>query len=155
VAVDFPAVTADRELLRRVVENLLDNAFKYAPMNTEIRLEATLTGEGDYAIRIRDQGPGIPSGERGRIFEPYARLERDAREHARTSRGLGLAFCRLAVDVHGGRIWAEDNQPKGCVFVLQMPINPANSMAPAAPTPAHEPRSPQGAAASRGADAQE
>ncbi len=143
VAVDFPAVTADRELLRRVVENLLDNAFKYAPMNSEIRIEAALAEKGHYAIRIRDQGPGIPSEERDRIFQPYARLERDAKEHARTSRGLGLAFCRLAVDAHGGRIWAEDCRPNGCVFVLQLPLDSANGVAPAATPPVHEPRSPQ------------
>jgi K+-sensing histidine kinase KdpD len=124
VAGDLPAVKADRELLRRVLENLLDNTFKYAPEGSEVRMEAALAGGGAYAIRVRDQGPGIPIGERERVFDRYARLGRDAAEHARSSRGLGLAFCKLAVDAHRGRIWVEDNQPRGCTFVLELPIDP-------------------------------
>jgi two-component system, sensor histidine kinase and response regulator len=125
---DVRGVVADRELLRRVLVNLLDNTFKYAPTGSEVRLEASLAGGGDYAIRVRDRGPGIPPDQRERIFELRARLERDAANHARTSRGLGLAFCRLAVDAHGGRIWAEDNA-LGTTFALQLPIAPATCRA--------------------------
>jgi signal transduction histidine kinase len=132
-------VMADRELLRRVVENILDNAFKYAPAASELRIEASLTGDGQYAIKIRDQGPGIPSADRERIFEPYARLDRDSSQHARASRGLGLAFCRLAVEAHRGRIWVEDNEPAGCTFVLKLPVDPPSSAAPAAPAPERAP----------------
>jgi two-component system sensor histidine kinase/response regulator len=121
---DVPEVVADRELLRRVIENLLDNAFKYAPRDSELRIEATRAGGGDYFIRLRDQGPGIPAADRERIFDPYVRLERDAAGHARTSRGLGLAFRRLAVDAHGGRIWVADNEPRGSAFVIQLAIDP-------------------------------
>jgi signal transduction histidine kinase len=124
VGTDVPGVMADRDLLRRVLANLLDNTFKYAPPGSEVRLEASLAEGGDYAIRVRDRGPGIPPDQRERIFEPRARLERDAANHARTSRGLGLAFCRLAVGAHGGRIWVEDNAP-GTTFALQLPITAA------------------------------
>jgi two-component system, sensor histidine kinase and response regulator len=129
VASDVPEVVADRELLRRVLVNLLDNTFKYAPSGSEVRLEAALAGSA-YAIRLRDRGPGIPPDQRERIFEPRARLDRDAQNHARTSRGLGLAFCRLAVGAHGGSIWVEDNEP-GTTFALQLPLVATS------PPPAH------------------
>ncbi len=135
VAGDVPAVGADRELLRRVMANLLDNSFKYAPEGTELRVEAALAAGGNYSIRLRDQGPGIPRADRERIFDPYVRLERDAADHARESRGLGLAFCRLAAEAHGGRIWVEDNQPKGTTFVVQLPIDPAAAPKAEEPTP--------------------
>jgi two-component system, sensor histidine kinase and response regulator len=124
VASGLPGVVADGELLRRVVENILDNAFKYAPRDSEIRIEAAAAEGGDYVIRVRDQGAGVPAEERDRIFDAYSRLERDAGMHARSSRGVGLAFCRLAIQAHGGRIWVEANDPKGTVFVLRLPIDP-------------------------------
>ncbi len=133
VAGDVPAVIVDRELIQRIVWNLLDNALKYAPKDSEVRIEAARAGTSEYSIRVRDQGPGVPPADRDRIFDPYVRLERDARKHVRTSRGLGLAFCRLAVDAHGGRIWAEDNPPQGTTFVIQLPIDPT-SVGSKAPT---------------------
>ena len=134
VAGDVPTVVADRELIRRIVGNLLDNTFKYAPKDSEVRIEAARAGTSEYSIRVRDQGPGIPPADRDRIFDPYVRLERDARKHVRTSRGLGLAFCRLAVDAHGGRIWAEDNTPQGATFAIQLPIDPTSVAESATPT---------------------
>ena len=134
VADDVPAAVADRELIRRIVGNLLDNAFKYAPNGGPIRIEAARAGASEYSIRLRDLGPGIPPADRERIFAPYVRLERDARKHVRTSRGLGLAFCRLAVDAHGGRIWVEDNTPQGSTFVIQLPIDPLSVAESATPT---------------------
>jgi signal transduction histidine kinase len=125
VAADVPEVMADRELLRRVLENLLDNAFKYSPDEGEIRVEAALAGSGAYAIRVRDRGPGVPPEQRERMFQLGARLERDGDRHARTSRGLGLAFCRMAVEAHGGEIRVEDDAPAGTTFALRLPIDPA------------------------------
>ena len=130
VADDVPEmVVCDRELLRRVVENVLDNCFKYAPAQTVVRLEAVRLGPAHYALHIRDQGPGIPAEYRDRVFEPYARLERDFEAHARVSRGLGLAFCRMAAEAHQGRIWVEDNPPGGSLFVLRLPIDPVAAAA--------------------------
>ncbi len=134
VASDVPEVVVDRDLIRRIVWNLLDNAFKYAPKESEVRIEAARAGTSEYSIRFRDQGPGVPPADRDRIFDPYVQLERDARKHVRTSRGLGLAFCRLAVDAHGGRIWAEDNPPQGTTFVIQFPIDPISVAESSAPT---------------------
>jgi signal transduction histidine kinase len=125
---------ADRDLVRRIVENLIDNAYKYGPRNATIDLQVRVL---DYAIdgpvdaqpmleiRVRDQGEGVPDGYRTRIFEKYARLEHHDGAELRNSHGLGLVFCRRAVDVHGGQIWVEDNAPRGSCFCVRLPLAPA------------------------------
>ena len=116
---DVKRNVVDRDLLLRLLENLLDNALKYSPPGGTINLEATATN-GYLDFCIRDQGPGIPGAYRERIFEKYVQLEETATSLARTSRGLGLVFCRLAAEAHGGRIWVEDNQPKGAAFRVRL-----------------------------------
>ena len=66
----------------------------------------------------------MPPQERGKIFDRFVRLERDAEHHARVSSGLGLSFCRIAVEAHGGRIWVEDNEPAGSCFCVALPGAP-------------------------------
>ncbi|HJW32511.1 MAG TPA: hybrid sensor histidine kinase/response regulator [Holophagaceae bacterium] len=112
-------IEADLELVRRCVLNLLDNAIKYGPPNNEIRIEAQV-GEKDCRLTITDHGPGIPEEMRDRIFDPFARLDRDA-SLARVSSGLGLAFCREVALAHGGRIWVESAAPEGSTFILTLP----------------------------------
>jgi signal transduction histidine kinase len=112
---------ADRELLERVLENLLDNAIKYAPSGGELRLEL-VRREGAAVVRLADGGPGVPLAYREKIFDKYARLDSGDGAQLRHSRGLGLAFCRLAVEAHGGRIWVEDNSPVGSVFCFELPL---------------------------------
>ncbi len=85
----------DRDLLLRLLENLLDNALKYSPPGGTIKVEAS-TADGYLEFCIRDEGPGIPGAYRERIFEKYVQLEDNTVSLARTSRGLGLVFCRLA-----------------------------------------------------------
>jgi signal transduction histidine kinase len=114
-------VFVDPDLVTRVIENLLDNAIKYAPRNSPIRVLARGEGERGVSIRVEDHGRGVPPEQRDRIFERYARLDRDMQVHSRTSRGLGLAFCKLAVEAHGGKIWVEDNQPEGAAFCATIP----------------------------------
>jgi signal transduction histidine kinase len=110
-------IRADGELLRRLVENLLDNSLKYSPHGSRVTSELSLS-DGFVKLRIKDEGNGVPVEHRSAIFEKYVRL---APGQARTSRGLGLAFCRLAVEAHGGRIWVEDNTPKGSIFCVDLP----------------------------------
>jgi signal transduction histidine kinase len=118
-AVIVEAVMGDEDLLRRVIENLLDNAVRHAPENTEVRVSADRRG-GDVEIRVADAGSGIPIELRERIFEKFAQLDGDGHTQTRTGRGLGLAFCKLAVEAHGGRIWVEDAIP-GAVFCVRLP----------------------------------
>lgn len=112
-------LNADGDLLRRVIENLIDNAIKYG-RRTPIELETIIT---DHAVDVRvcDRGPGIPAELRERVFEKYGQLDSEAKGVDRSSRGLGLTFCRLAVEAHGGRIWVEDNAPSGCAFRFRLP----------------------------------
>ena len=113
------AVAADRDLLRRVVQNLVDNCLKYAPAGT-ILLDAQAPELGRATLRVSDEGPGVPPELRERIFDLYATVERDQRMRHRDSRGLGLRFCRVAVEALGGRIWIEDNQPSGSRFCVEL-----------------------------------
>lgn len=121
---------ADGALLRRVLENLIDNSLKYTPSGGKIAIELARNEDGGASLRIRDEGPGVPDAYRASIFDKYAQLDRDVARRARSSRGLGLAFCRLAVEAHGGRIWIEDNQPRGAVFCVTLPaVAPAQQSA--------------------------
>ncbi|HEX7670976.1 MAG TPA: hybrid sensor histidine kinase/response regulator [Polyangiaceae bacterium] len=109
----------DPDLLRRILENLVDNCLKYTPRGSSVSIVLERT-DTSVRIRVKDQGAGVPTGERERIFEKYAQIE-GGPSSARSSRGLGLRFCKLAAEAHGGRIWVEDNEPRGSAFVLALP----------------------------------
>ena len=112
---------ADRDLLTRVLQNIVDNSIKYTPAGSQVRVEAPHRGDGWTEICVRDNGPGVPLAYREKIFDKYVQLEPDAHGHLRSSRGLGLAFCRLAIEAHGGTIGIEDNQPHGSSFCVRLP----------------------------------
>lgn len=114
-------VSLDRDLMQRVLENLLENSLKYAPKGSPIIVETEITSDGETAINISDQGPGVPEDKRGQVFEAYTRLDRDQSVDVRKSRGLGLAFCKMVVEAHRGRIWIDDNEPQGAVFCIRLP----------------------------------
>jgi two-component system, sensor histidine kinase and response regulator len=113
------AVSADEDLLRRVLENLVDNAIRHCPEGSAIQL-SSLERDGAIEIRVADGGPGIEPGAREKVFERFVQLEQEPTLKRRGGRGLGLAFCKLAVEAHGGRIWVEDGRP-GAVFCLRLP----------------------------------
>lgn len=113
-------IHGDMDLLRRVLDNLVDNCLKYTPRGTSVVL--AVAKEGDIVrLAVKDQGAGVPPDQRERIFEKYAQIESGVRLATRSSRGLGLVFCRLAAQAHGGRIWVEGNQPKGSAFIVELP----------------------------------
>jgi two-component system sensor histidine kinase/response regulator len=111
-------ICADRDLLRRILENLVDNAIRYAPRGSTIEV-AVRAIDGGTEVRVIDRGPGVPPEHRYRIFEPFVQLVDGG--VPRTSRGLGLAFCRAATEAHGGRIWVEDAAPAGAAFCTWFP----------------------------------
>ena len=111
-------VDADRDMLLRVVTNLLENAIKHTPQGGQIILSA-MRAEDGVCIRVMDNGPGIPSNLQREIFDKYVRLK-SSRE--RDGYGLGLAFCRLAVEAHGGRIWVESGPNGGTIFAFNLPV---------------------------------
>jgi signal transduction histidine kinase len=114
-------VRADSDLLWRTLHNLLDNSIRYAPKGTAIRLHVGPGKNGTVRFRICDEGPGVPEDMRERVFEKYARVERDDDGRVRESRGLGLRFCRVATEAQGGRIWVEDGAPGGVCFCIELP----------------------------------
>jgi len=129
VAPDVRVMTADRDLVRRILENLVDNAYKYGPRHATIRVEATLLpapreggGADAVELRVRDEGEGIPLAFRQKIFEKYARVGGRSAHEVRNSHGLGLVFCRRAVEVHGGEIWVEDNAARGSCFCVRLAL---------------------------------
>jgi len=117
---DLPAATfarCDADLIRRVVENLVNNAFKFTPAKGEVRV--TVLDEGVQArISVKDTGPGVPREYQARIFEKFGQMEGSRRRH---SSGLGLTFCKLAVEAHGGTIGIESEAGKGSTFWFVIP----------------------------------
>jgi two-component system sensor histidine kinase KdpD len=109
VAVDapagLPAALMDAHLFRQVMFNLLDNAAKYAPADSPVRILARATAQG-VAIEVLDEGPGIPPGDLARIFDKFFRIQVGDRRRAGT--GLGLSICKGFVEAMGGSIVAEN-----------------------------------------------
>lgn len=124
IVVDAPprgtTVHADRDLLTRVLENLVDNSIKYTPGGSVVRVEVPTRDDGWTEICVRDNGPGVPPEYREKIFDRYVQLEPGGGQQ-RTSRGLGLSFCRLAIEAHAGTITVEENQPSGSSFCIRLP----------------------------------
>lgn len=123
VAVHLAALTPVRllgrpEQLRLVVRNLLQNAERYAVARITVRLSA---GPGSADLVVADDGPGVPPGERDRVFEPFYRLEQ-ARDRASGGAGLGLAIVRDAVAAHGGAVWFDD-VPAGAQAHVRLPTS--------------------------------
>ncbi len=120
LADDLPTLTADVEKLDRVLANLLDNALKYSPDGGRITLAAD-AGPEAVVVRVIDEGPGIPADQRERIFERFAQVTGTDRPR-RPGFGLGLTFCKLAVEAHGGRIWVEPGPgERGSCFAFALP----------------------------------
>lgn len=116
-AIVLPEVRLDAGIIKRVLENLLMNAIKFTPRGGHIWLDAMPT-RSDLTISISDTGPGVPPDERGRIFEKFVQLQGMERRGA----GLGLAFCKLAVEAHGGHIWVDEANGGGSRFNFSIPI---------------------------------
>jgi two-component system sensor histidine kinase/response regulator len=112
-------IQADDSLLRRVLENLIENAIRHAPEQSEVELAAK-HGASGLELRVIDRGEGVAQEARARIFDPFVQLEHGERVSPRTGRGLGLTFCKVAVEAHGGVIWVEDAQP-GAAFCVSLP----------------------------------
>jgi signal transduction histidine kinase len=111
--------TGDAERVHQVVANLLDNAVRHSPEGGVVGLSAAVDN-GVVLIEVRDEGPGIPEGERERIFERFYRPD-GSRASAGGGSGLGLAIARWIVDMHGGEIKAENIVPNGCRMVVRLP----------------------------------
>lgn len=120
VAEGLPLVWLDQGLMERVMTNLLTNAIKYTPANGEIRVSARLHPDGDaLELSVSDSGQGIPPEAQARIFERFYQASETDRPRGT---GLGLYFCRLAVEAHGGSIAVRSSVGQGSTFTILLPL---------------------------------
>jgi signal transduction histidine kinase len=119
---DQLAHSMDPVLMGRVLGNLLDNSLRYSPDGGTLSLSAARTAKGFLRLEVMDQGPGVPPEQRERLFDLYARLEPQTPSRGdHQNRGLGLAFCKIAVASHGGRIWVDNHPGGGGRFTIELP----------------------------------
>ncbi|MBI3761814.1 MAG: GAF domain-containing protein [Chloroflexi bacterium] len=132
VPTGIPSLSIDDEKVGRIFTNLIDNALKFTPPGGEVIIEAQIEGDhppnGDLppsggnfvTCQVADSGPGIPDDYRDRIFESFVQVP--GQSGRRKGTGLGLAFCKLAVEAHGGRIWVSSRPEGGSVFNFTLPV---------------------------------
>ena len=119
VAPDLPPPYVDGGLVRRVLQNLVGNAIKFTPDDGNIRVSAAIEPGGSRVqVTVSDSGPGLPPEVRGNLFQKFV-----TGRHRERGSGLGLAYCRLAIEAHGGRIWAGNEPGGGAVFHFTLPLN--------------------------------
>jgi signal transduction histidine kinase len=126
---ETPALDTDADKIERVLQNLVDNALKFCPSNGKVTIRAhqpqpDADGERFVRIDVTDSGPGIPDEYKTRLFDRYAQMK--GRRGKRRGSGLGLTFCRMVVEAHGGRIWIEDNPGGGSIFAFTLPVAEAD-----------------------------
>ena len=122
---ELPVVRVDERAVAEVVYTLLDNAAKYSPQGTTIRVRAKREGDEMIKLSVEDQGRGVPTDLRERVFDKFFRAMRDGDSGASqpTGTGMGLAIARGIVEAHGGRIHIEDGpDDRGSCFVVTLPI---------------------------------
>jgi len=112
-------INADPLRIERLLYNLLDNAAKYSPPGSQIKVSVNAEPER-LVIGVSDRGKGLSSSEQARIFGPFQRLENDRPDQARGA-GLGLMVCRRLVEAHGGEIWVESKKARGSTFFFSLP----------------------------------
>jgi len=115
----LPSINADPLRIERILYNLLDNAAKYSPPGSEIKVSVSSEAER-LVIGVSDRGKGLSNSEQARIFGPFQRLENSRPDQARGA-GLGLMVCRRLVEAHGGEIWVESKKGKGSTFFFSLP----------------------------------
>jgi signal transduction histidine kinase len=115
----LPRLSLDEWKIAQVLNNLISNAVKYSQPGTAVEVCA-VAEDGGVRISIRDQGPGIPEAERGRLFQPFGRTSVRSTNGERST-GLGLAISRRIVEGHGGHIWVESQVGVGSVFIFTLP----------------------------------
>ncbi len=123
MADDLPLAWADVKLFERVLQNLIDNAIRFTPQNGIIHVSACIEREETKWLRVSvsDTGPGVPLEVKDRIFQKFTTAR-----HEESGTGLGLAFCKMVVEAHGGQIWTENNAEQGAVFHFTLPPLPSS-----------------------------
>jgi len=141
---DDVTARVDPGAVRQIALNFLDNAVKYGPEGQTVTL-GLRQQDGAYRLWVDDEGPGVPARERGRVWEPFRRLEQT--DEATAGTGIGLSVVRELVRRHGGRTWVEASPAGGARFVVEMPLDPDRAAGPETAEPRRESRSEDRAAA--------
>lgn len=123
-------IEADADLLERVLQNLVSNALRHVKKDEgEVRLSMKVEN-GRSVFSVSDNGVGIPAGFHKKIFEKYGQADNSAKipdsDRQGRNKGLGLTFCKMAVEAHGGEIWVESEFGKGSRFVFSLPVTASN-----------------------------
>jgi signal transduction histidine kinase len=117
---DIPPVAADKGMIAKVVQNLIDNAIKYSPEKTAVIISTILEAEF-LRVTVEDRGYGIAPSEQQKIFEKFYRISRDGMDKEAESTGLGLSFVKEAVEQHGGSVEVESEPQQGSKFSFTIP----------------------------------
>jgi K+-sensing histidine kinase KdpD len=123
VSEDAPIFEADKALLMRVLGNLVQNSLTHTATSVQLQFGAKRDGDG-VLLTVADNGPGIPAEYHELIFRKFERVKNPSIPRTRSS-GLGLAFCKLVIDAHGGRIWVRSpGEGQGSAFHMYLPLHP-------------------------------
>lgn len=120
VGAHLPPIRADMGKIVRVLANLLDNALKFTPTGGQVIISAEQVSRQMLQIQVADNGPGIPAEYREKIFDRFSQVP--GQKGRQRGSGLGLTFCRLVVEAHGGNIWVEPNPAEGSIFAFTIPL---------------------------------
>ena len=112
---------ADKGLLIRVMHNLLTNAIHHSGEGRQIEVGYTLDDPGHIRVFVKDSGPGVPEEYQSSIFEKFVQLQRK-KDGRRFTTGLGLTYCKMAVELHGGSIWVDSDGENGSTFIFSLPL---------------------------------
>jgi len=134
VADDAPVFTGDKGLVKRVFSNLIQNAVTHSSHPVHLELSARRAGQG-VLFTVSDNGPGIPAEYHDLIFRKFGQVEMPRFPRTRSS-GLGLTFCKLVVERHGGRIWVKSAEGHGSSFYIELPSDPTSVDGQAVGSPA-------------------
>ena len=119
IAKNLPGINGSPTQLRQLMQNLLNNAIKYAPVGGKINLSVDQEG-GQVILRVKDNGPGIPQADQKKIFDKFYRSKNVVNDYPGT--GLGLAITKSIVDNHEGRIWVDSTVGEGSTFTVVLPV---------------------------------
>ena len=117
----IPMVSVDSAKIEQTMNNLISNAIKFSKPGTNVSVELT-SGEGEVIIAVKDQGPGIPEEELGKLFQPFGRISVKSTA-GEQSTGLGLAIVKKIISGHNGRIWVESKSGEGSTFFISLPAS--------------------------------
>ena len=118
----LPAVNADRDRIRQVLHNLLENALRYTPTKGSIKVKADLDNNRQIAVSVSDSGSGIERADLPFIFEHFYKADK-SRQRSYGGAGIGLALVKKYVELHGGQVWVESEVGKGSTFYFTLPAS--------------------------------